>query len=644
MRSRTNRVWVLLPASLVVLIMAALAGVLDRGVDQGLSGDLIEFSGLVYFGLLMGAPLILYPFAWRAGLARSARFALALSPSLLWWGTEVGFRLETHTLAEAIWLSTSPFNTFHFAILLTGLGLSDWICRLVSSRTGREVGRTRWTRLALVLAGLPVGLALSLGWVPAFLFGYYGLFQDGLLPIPTTRPGPMADGEAVPLPGNAVRPNIVFILSDDHRADFAGYAGHPFIETPALDRLASEGIRFDRAYVTSSLCSPSRASFLTGQTPHRHGVWNNFTPWSDENRTFFEYLAEAGYDTAFIGKWHMPGSLPELRGVDHFVSFTNLGGQGTYEWNPLVVDGREEESRTRYIATELTDRALEWLDARIADRVDTGSLDPDSKGRERPFALMLSHKSVHADFRPDEEERGRYREEAVELPEGAHSWTHQLNGQYAHMTYMPLADAVRVYGEAIASMDREIGRVLDWLDAEGLAHNTLVIYASDNGYMWGEHGRTDKRWAYEDSIRIPLLVRLPALGHPEGARSDAIVANFDVAPTLVELAGLERPAHMQGLSFVPLLRDPSPRPDSNPWRSNLFYSYYFEPPYPAPTVMALVTPRFKYVETNGRKPSLYDLASDPKESRDLIDDVDAQTLENLKRRFVEMQTEMSGIF
>ena len=182
-------------------------------------------------------------------------------------------------------------------------------------------------------------------------------------------------------------------------------------------------------------------------------------------------------------------------------------------------------------------------------------------------------------------------------------WTHQLNGQYAHMTYMSLADAVRVYGEAIASMNREIGRVLDWLDAEGLAHNTSVIYASDNGYMWGEHGRTDKRWAYEDSIRIPLLVGLPALGHPEGARSH-----------------------------------------SNPWRSNLFYSYFFEPPYPAPTVTALVTPRFKYVETNGRKPSLYDLASDPKESRDLIDDVDGQTFENIKRRFVEMQTEMSGIF
>jgi N-acetylglucosamine-6-sulfatase len=332
----------------------------------------------------------------------------------------------------------------------------------------------------------------------------------------------------------------------------------------------------------------------------------------------------------------MPGNLPELRGVDHFLTFTNLGGQGTYEWNPLVVDGKEEPSSTRYIATELTNRALRWLDAHLA----RGKSRAGASGNDHPFALMLSHKSVHADFKPDEPDRGRYQNAAVELPKGAHAWTHQAKAQYAHMTYLPLSDAVRVYGEAITSMDREIGRVLDWLDEHGLAQNTLVIYASDNGYMWGEHGLTDKRWAYEDSIRIPLLVRLPSIGHPKGARSDAIVANVDLAPTLLELAGFGTPAHMQGKSFVPILRDPSRNDDANPWRSELLYSYYFEPPYPAPTVNALVTPRFKYVETHGRGNSLYDLERDPGELQNLIESVDPQTLADLKGRFAAMQSQV----
>ena len=145
--------------------------------------------------------------------------------------------------------------------------------------------------------------------------------------------------------GDAKKPNIVFILTDDHRWDFMSCAGHPFVKTPSLDRLASQGVLFSNAFVTSALCSPSRASFLTGLYAHTHGVQNNLTPWKDENVTFLELFKKAGYDTAFIGKWHMPGRLPKLRGVDLFVTFTIQGGQGRY-WNcPLIVNGIETPSR-----------------------------------------------------------------------------------------------------------------------------------------------------------------------------------------------------------------------------------------------------------------------------------------------------------
>jgi N-acetylglucosamine-6-sulfatase len=429
-----------------------------------------------------------------------------------------------------------------------------------------------------------------------FLEGYRVVFQSDLLPMPQSLPGPLPPGTVERTDPNETPPNVVFILSDDHRFDFTGYEGHPFVETPSLDRLAAEGLRFSRAYVTSSLCSPSRASFLTGTYPHRHGVWNNFTPWSNDNRTFLEYLSQAGYATAFIGKWHMPGGLPKLRGVDHFVTFTNMGGQGVYEWCPLVVDGREEESRSRYIATELTDRALAWL-ATHADR---------------PFALYLSHKSVHANFVPDEPDRGRYAGETVPLPDGSHPWTHLTNAQYVHLNFTPLDEAVRVYAEAIHSLDREIGRVLDFLDSRGLRENTVVIYTSDNGYLWGERGLTDKRWPYELSIRVPFLLRYPASGHRAGVSVDGMVGNIDVAPTLLDLADVVVPEHMQGRSLRPLLADPGARV-----REEFLYTYYFEPPYPVPTSRAVIRPPYKLIEYEGLPSELYDLNSDPAERANL---------------------------
>ncbi|MCU0670146.1 MAG: sulfatase-like hydrolase/transferase, partial [Myxococcota bacterium] len=254
------------------------------------------------------------------------------------------------------------------------------------------------------------------------------------------------------------------------------------------------------------------------------------------------------------------------------------------------------------------------------------------QNRDRPFALLLSHKSVHADFVPDEPDRGRFAGAPVALPDGAHPWTHLTNAQYTHLGFAPLAESIRRQVEALASLDREIGRVLDFLDANGLARDTFVVYASDNGYLWGEHGQTDKRWAWEESIRIPLLIRHPASVPVPGSAVDRIVANIDIAPTLLDLAGVATPEHMQGRSLLPLLADPRAE-----HRDALLYSYFFEPPYPTPTLRALVTERYKYVESAGHAPQLFDLALDPREQDDLAGGAAASVERALAARLAELE-------
>ncbi len=574
--------------------MGALALLLDHGRDLGVDASALKATGYLYFALLVAAPLLIYPLAWLRGEPARWRVALSLLPGLLWWSTELALRLQGHSLPEALWLATSPFNAFHLAGTLWAVALADAGCRLVARR--RLPGRRRVIAAVVALLLAPV---LAVASFPVHLHGYRILFQPGLLPRPESLPGPLPDGDPPRVRSVERPPNVIFILSDDHRWDAAGFEGHPFIETPALDRLAAEGVRFTRAFVTSSLCSPSRASFLTGTTPHRHGVWNNFTPWSDENRTFLEYLGRAGYRTAFIGKWHMPGNLPVLRGVDHFVTFTHVEGQGTYRDCPLVVDGRQERSRKSYLAEELTDRALSWIEA----------------NRDAPFALYLSHKNVHAPFTPDSPEAGAYAQEPVALPSEAHAWSHMTGAQYVHLNPQPLDVSLRRYGEAVASLDRQVGRVLDALDDWGLTRDTFVVYTSDNGYLWGEHGLVDKRWAYEESMRVPFLVRHPGGGHAPAGAIDRLILNVDVAPTLLDLAGLVQPDWMQGSSLLPLLRDPD-----SAWRDAVYYTYFFEPPYPTPTQEAVRTDRHKLVVYEGRPPQLFDLAHDPGEYENRIDD------------------------
>ncbi|MBI9075962.1 MAG: sulfatase [Desulfatibacillum sp.] len=414
-------------------------------------------------------------------------------------------------------------------------------------------------------------------------------------------------------------PNIVFILTDDHRADFMGCTGHPFVQTPNIDRLASQGVLFENGFVTTSLCSPSRASFLTGQYAHTHGVKNNLTPWRDESVTFLERLKQTGYDTAFLGKWHMPGRLPQLRGVDEFVTFTARGGQGQYWDCPLIVNEKETIPKKRYITEELTDRAIEYA----------------GQDRKNPFCLYLSLKAAHHDWRPPEDLINLYEDEKLPLAEEADTWVTMTNGGIFLGTTGPLQYHYRNYCRVITSVDRQVGRLLGFLEKQGLADNTIVVYAGDNGFFWGEHRLIDKRWAYEESIRVPFIVRAPGIISDPGRRAEQMALNIDLAPTLLDIAGLKPGPAMEGQSLAPVLRN-----KQTPGREAWLYEHFPDFPYRTPGINAVRTKDSIYVEyQGGRPPEFYDLLTDPKQKKNKIDQLDAQELARLKGMLATLQQE-----
>lgn len=420
--------------------------------------------------------------------------------------------------------------------------------------------------------------------------------------------GPIGGAPFGFLPAAPKRPNIVFILSDNCRADYMGFAGHPFIQTPAIDRLAAEGVSFDNAFCTTSLCSPSRASFLTGAYASNHGVLNNHTPWTGQRTMFLEHLKTAGYDTAFVGKFHMPGrGLPDLPFLDTFVSFTVKENQGQYFNCPLIVNGKPEASKKEYLIEELTDRALEFIGA-----------DHDS-----PFCLYLSYKTAHFPFLPPKNLAGIYRDKPLDLPPEVDSWLGRTSGNVFEGTMVgSIPNLCRRYGEAITGMDREIGRLVDSIDASPLKDNTVVIYASDNGYMWGEHRVIGINWHYEESIRIPFVVRCPWLIPDPGSARAQMMLNIDLAPTLLDIAGLPVPDGIDGVSAVPLLKRAGAE-GRDAWLYEL-YKYF---PEDVPTMHGVRTRTHKYVEfEKGLRPELYDLAADPAETNNLYGTADGQRL------------------
>ncbi len=439
-----------------------------------------------------------------------------------------------------------------------------------------------------------------------------------------------------PLSGVTPR-NVVFILTDDHRFDFMGFTGKvPWLETPHLDRLAAEGAYFPNAFVTTALCSPSRASVLTGLYAHTHTVVDNVAP-DPGNLTFFpQYLQAAGYQTGFFGKWHMGNHSDDPQpGFDHWESFP---GQGVY-YNPtLNVNGeRIAYGDSTYITDLLTEHAVAWLARR----------DPS-----RPFFLYLSHKAVHAEFSPAQRHAGLHRDNPIVYPPSFQTpryglppmptgtaereplrgrayygeqrmpdWVKHQRESWHGVDYMyhgqiPFDVFFHRYTETLVGIDESVGAVLAYLDENDLADETLVIYMGDNGFSFGEHGLIDKRHFYEESARVPLLVRWPERLEG-GTPIEKLVQNIDVAPTILEAGGLAAPAPMQGASFVPLLAR-----KEVPWRDRIFYEYYWEHDFPhTPTLFGVRTERYKYIRYHGvwDTNEFYDLVEDPHEMQNLID-------------------------
>ncbi len=417
--------------------------------------------------------------------------------------------------------------------------------------------------------------------------------------------------------------NIVFILSDDHRFDAMGFVGHPFLETPHIDSLAKNGAHLPNAFVTTALCSPSRASMLTGLYAHNHGVIDNNHAVRKDLVFFPQLLQRAGYRTGFFGKWHMGGEdAGPQRGFDRWVSFR---GQGRYwagnQSGPLPapppqdpglnVDGQKVPQRG-YITDELTDYALEWMKAQPKDR---------------PFFIYLSHKAVHSEFVPAARHVGRYKDKALPMPasrtrhEHAPLWVQNQRNSWHGIDFpyhsdLDVADYYRRYCETLLAVDDSVGRVIAALRERGQLEDTLIVYAGDNGFGFGEHGLIDKRTAYEWSMRVPLIMQCPAAIKPGGVVKQ-VVANIDFAPTLLEAAGVkETLPKIDGRSFWPLARG-----ETIPWRSELLYEYFWEKNFPqTPTLHALRGDRYKYVRVQGvwDFDEFYDLQTDPGETRNLI--------------------------
>ena len=413
--------------------------------------------------------------------------------------------------------------------------------------------------------------------------------------------------------------NVIFILTDDHRHDYMGFTGKiPWLKTPNLDKIASEGAYFSNAFVTTSLCSPSRASILTGMYSHQHTIVDNHAP-NPGNLTFFpEYLQKAGYQTSFFGKWHMGDESDDPRpGFDHWESFK---GQGVY-YNPVLnINGVQKVYKdSTYITDLLTEHAIDWMDKRKKDQ---------------PFFLYLSHKAVHAAFKPAKRHKGMYKNEKIKLPDTYYQtktgeyrdlhwpqWVADQRVSWHGVDYMyhgkgELQELVADYCETLMGVDDSVGAIMEYLAKEGLAESTLVIYMGDNGFSWGEHGLIDKRHFYEESVKVPLLMRCPELF--DGNRQIVqMVQNIDIAPTILSVAGTGQPEHMSGVSAIPVLQGTS----TTLTRDKIFYEYYWEYDFPmTPTVFGMRTDQYKYIRYHGiwDRNELYDLKNDPHEMYNLI--------------------------
>lgn len=413
--------------------------------------------------------------------------------------------------------------------------------------------------------------------------------------------------------GDSNRPNFLFLYADDQRYDALSVAQReqgargrfPWFQTPHLDRLAAEGVRFRNAFVVNSLCAPSRAVFLTGRYNHFNGVASNFRAFPSTNVTHATLLRAAGYTTAYVGKWHMD-SQRERPGFDHHYSFI---GHARYVDPVFIVDGQDTPTHG-WIDDLSTDYAIEFL--------------RKQKGRGAPWSLVVGFKSPHGPFEPPPRATNRFAGELARTGPNLSSPAPYLAGAKGRAARaVGSDDKVPVnlnYFRCISAVDDCVGRLLNALDELGLAGNTVVVYTSDNGFYLGEHGLGDKRSAYDESLRIPFLVRYPALGAvARGQVVDEMVLNLDLAQTLLDFAGVPAPKEMQGRSWRPLLEGRAVE-----WRQSWFYEYFAEKQMNSrvPDITAVRTTEAKLVRYPGHDDwtELFDLKADPFETKNLFRD------------------------
>ena len=477
----------------------------------------------------------------------------------------------------------------------------------------------------------------------------------------------------------AERPNILFIFTDDHASHAMSCYGSKINETPNLDRIADEGMLFRNCFCTNSICGPSRAVIQTGKYSHKNGFYMNGDQFDGTQQTFPKLLQAAGYQTAVIGKWHLGEHMPPQG-----YSYSDvLVGQGPYYNPPMLrdVDGsgdQERIKRTGYTTDIITDLALEWLKS--------------GRDESRPFMLMYQHKAPHREWAPGPDHLTMY--DDVDIPEPDNLFDdYATRGRAAREQDMTIATTmtprdlklvpppylneeqlevwnaaygpknrafekanlegddlvrwkyqryIKDYLRCIASVDDNVGRVLDYLDETGLADNTVVIYSSDQGFYLGDHGWFDKRFMYEESYRMPLLIKWPGVTEPGSVNTD-LVSNVDFAETFLDIAGVDIPGDMQGASLVPLLRGETP----DDWRKSHYYQYYEflndrRTAHMVRRHYGVRTARYKLIHFyNIDEWELYDLASDPREMRNLYGEPQYQDLiQDLKAEIVRLQEEL----
>jgi len=439
----------------------------------------------------------------------------------------------------------------------------------------------------------------------------------------------------------AERPNILFIMTDDHASHAISAYGSRVNETPNIDRLAREGMLFRNCFVTNSICGPSRAVILTGKYSHLNGFFRNGNTFDGSQQTVAKLLQKAGYQTAIVGKWHL-GSQPT--GFDYW---NILPGQGAY-YNPVLIEMGERKKHEGYVTDIITDLTLDYLEHK--------------RDGDKPFFLMYHHKAPHRNWQPSPEHKEMFKDKKIPEPPTFND-DYSTRGTAAHKQAMTLAKHFRVpydskvkppeglegqalkewfyqrymqdYLACIASVDDNLGRVLDYLKESGLEKNTVVFYTSDQGFYLGDHGWYDKRFMYEESLRTPLIVRWPGVVEP-GSENEDIVLNLDFAETFLDIAGAEIPDDMQGRSLVPVLAGDTP----DDWREAMYYRYYEYPgAHSVHKHYGVRTDRYKLIHFHELDEwELYDLQEDPHEVNNVYGKPPyAQITKALKQKLAELQ-------